>query len=101
MSPWQPGSDRRPCPLRLQSRAQAWAAVIAALRAPRTVVFAHLNLGLSGHYALVAGAVGPALDKRNPRYEPGTCALFTNTVSQVGCLWWVAAGAVCAVRCDH
>ena len=65
--PWASGSGR-------SGRAAAWARLQAALIAPITAVFAHLR-GLSGHYTLIAGAVGPrATAAPSPAAAPATAA---------------------------
>ena len=71
-----------------EARAAAWAALMRALRAPRTAVLAHTRTSISGHYALVVGAVGPAalgaraLGAEGVAYDPATCALLSNSISQ-------------------
>lgn len=70
------------------NREAAWVSLVAALRKPNTAVFYHAQ-GASGHYTLVAGAVGPmTLSPSSPGkevvmpYDEEHSAILTNEVYQ-------------------
>jgi len=72
-----------------QKREAAWKALVTELRRPNTAVFFHTRNRWSGHYTLIAGAVGPipadsdrSCDILPTVYDSEHCAILTNQVCQ-------------------
>jgi hypothetical protein len=70
-------------------RKDAWRALLGELRQPHTAVFFHTK-GREGHYALIAGAVGPSRPSKHTKlysaqdieYDPVHSAILTNQLTQ-------------------
>jgi len=72
-----------------QKRAATWKSLVTELSKPSAAVYLHTRNRWSGHYTLIAGAVGPALSSRKTgefalplAYHPERSAVLTNQVTQ-------------------